>query len=203
MKGKAVIILHVYNDFLWAMGDKSGPPELKDISDDEYIEDSDDDEPQEDASPATTAAVDSLEPPNLDEPAPAPPTEVTHSMNYTMSGTIWLIFIILLSINVNFYRNWWSLETISIPRAFIQTDSRESHICASDLCVLPLYSLHLTQPTKTRRIGSRYQEIKLEKGAKVSKSDREDWAAETQGTARGNNGDVRQLVSSKVSTENI
>lgn len=94
MKGKAVIILHVYNDFLWAMGDKSGPPELKDISDDEYIEDSDDDDQQEDIPPATTAVVDSPEPPKPDEAAP--PTEVAHSMNYTTSGTKWLLFIIAL-----------------------------------------------------------------------------------------------------------
>jgi translation initiation factor 2D len=38
MKGKAVHIIHVYEDYLWAMGDKSGPPELQDISDDEYEE---------------------------------------------------------------------------------------------------------------------------------------------------------------------
>jgi translation initiation factor 2D len=38
MKGKAVHIIHVYEDYLWAMGDKSGPPDLQDISDDEYEE---------------------------------------------------------------------------------------------------------------------------------------------------------------------
>lgn len=38
MKGKAVHIIHVYEDYLWSMGDKSGPPELLDISDDEYEE---------------------------------------------------------------------------------------------------------------------------------------------------------------------
>ncbi|KAL9558325.1 hypothetical protein MBANPS3_000948 [Mucor bainieri] len=38
MKGKAVHIIHVYEDYLWAMGDKSGPPELESISDDEYEE---------------------------------------------------------------------------------------------------------------------------------------------------------------------
>jgi translation initiation factor 2D len=41
MKGKAVHIIHVYEDYLWSMGDKSGPPELQDISDDEYEEDED------------------------------------------------------------------------------------------------------------------------------------------------------------------
>ena len=41
MKGKAVHIIHVYEDFLWAMGDKSEPPELQNVSDDddEYEED--------------------------------------------------------------------------------------------------------------------------------------------------------------------
>ncbi|GAN03392.1 eukaryotic translation initiation factor SUI1 family protein [Mucor ambiguus] len=52
MKGKAVHIIHVYEDFLWAMGDKSGPPELESISDDEYeeeeVEDEGDGEAQQD-----------------------------------------------------------------------------------------------------------------------------------------------------------
>ncbi|KAI9489297.1 hypothetical protein BDB00DRAFT_981244 [Zychaea mexicana] len=42
MKGKAVHLIHVYRDHLWAMGDKSDPPETVDISDDgddEYVED--------------------------------------------------------------------------------------------------------------------------------------------------------------------
>lgn len=51
MKGKAVHIIHVYEDYLWSMGDKSGPPELLDISDDEYEEDED----VQDIKPATTA----------------------------------------------------------------------------------------------------------------------------------------------------
>ncbi|KAI8340097.1 hypothetical protein BC941DRAFT_419368 [Chlamydoabsidia padenii] len=83
MKGKAVIILHVYNDFLWAMGDKSGPPDLKDISDDEYIEDSDDDEQQEPTVLTPTTAADDTEPTKLDEPVTAPSTEETQGMNYT------------------------------------------------------------------------------------------------------------------------
>jgi translation initiation factor 2D len=41
MKGKAVHIIHVYEDFLWSMGDKSEPPEMQDISDDEYEEEGD------------------------------------------------------------------------------------------------------------------------------------------------------------------
>ncbi|CAO0798618.1 unnamed protein product [Mucor circinelloides] len=44
MKGKAVHIIHVYEDFLWAMGDKSGPPELESISDDEYEEEEEEEE---------------------------------------------------------------------------------------------------------------------------------------------------------------
>ncbi|KAI8639833.1 hypothetical protein BD408DRAFT_420803 [Parasitella parasitica] len=47
MKGKAVYIIHVYKDFLWAMGDKSGPPELESISDDEYQEEADEEETTE------------------------------------------------------------------------------------------------------------------------------------------------------------
>ena len=42
MKGKAVHIIHVYKDFLWAMGDKSDPPQVVDISgdgDEEYTDD--------------------------------------------------------------------------------------------------------------------------------------------------------------------
>ncbi|CAO3615572.1 unnamed protein product [Cunninghamella echinulata] len=35
MKGKAVFIIHVYQDFLWSMGDKSDPPEMKELSDDD------------------------------------------------------------------------------------------------------------------------------------------------------------------------
>jgi translation initiation factor 2D len=38
MKGKAVHIIHVYQDYLWTMGDKSEPPQLSqelDESDDE------------------------------------------------------------------------------------------------------------------------------------------------------------------------
>lgn len=44
MKGKAVRIIHVYEDYLWAMGDKSEPPEMHDVSDDEYVEEEDADE---------------------------------------------------------------------------------------------------------------------------------------------------------------
>lgn len=44
MKGKAVHIIHVYEDFLWAMGDKSGPSELESISDDEYEEEEEEEE---------------------------------------------------------------------------------------------------------------------------------------------------------------
>ncbi|OAD04325.1 hypothetical protein MUCCIDRAFT_161076 [Mucor lusitanicus CBS 277.49] len=49
MKGKAVHIIHVYEDFLWAMGDKSGPPELESISDDEYEEEEAEEEEEEGA----------------------------------------------------------------------------------------------------------------------------------------------------------
>ncbi|KAI9473486.1 MAG: hypothetical protein EXX96DRAFT_488456 [Benjaminiella poitrasii] len=44
MKGKAVHIIHVYHDYLWAMGDKSSPPELGHISSDDDNDDDDDDE---------------------------------------------------------------------------------------------------------------------------------------------------------------
>ncbi|KAI7857575.1 hypothetical protein BDC45DRAFT_500145 [Circinella umbellata] len=47
MKGKAVHIIHVYRDFLWAMGDKSDPPEIVDISGDGGEEYTDDEEGQE------------------------------------------------------------------------------------------------------------------------------------------------------------
>lgn len=49
MKGKAVHIIHVYEDYLWSMGDKSGPPEHLDISDDEYEEEEDVQETPSDA----------------------------------------------------------------------------------------------------------------------------------------------------------
>ncbi|KAF7727001.1 hypothetical protein EC973_008114 [Apophysomyces ossiformis] len=40
MKGKAVHVIHVYHDYLWAMGDKSEPAEFQNTSDDEsYQED--------------------------------------------------------------------------------------------------------------------------------------------------------------------
>lgn len=45
MKGKAVHLLHVYRDYLWAMGDKSDPPDMKDMSEDE---DEEEDEEQDD-----------------------------------------------------------------------------------------------------------------------------------------------------------
>lgn len=38
MKGKAVHVIHVYEDYLWSMGDKSTPPEFEGVSDDEYEE---------------------------------------------------------------------------------------------------------------------------------------------------------------------
>lgn len=62
MKGKAVHIIHAYEDYLWAMGDKSGPPELQDISDDEYEEDEAEEDTSEEANDApvvetTPAAV--------------------------------------------------------------------------------------------------------------------------------------------------
>ncbi|ORZ10863.1 hypothetical protein BCR42DRAFT_333177 [Absidia repens] len=70
MKGKAVIILHVYNDFLWSMGDKSDPPELKDISDDEYV-DEDEEKDEEDNQPSEQ------------QDHSKPSTTDTPSMNYT------------------------------------------------------------------------------------------------------------------------
>lgn len=42
MKGKAVNIIHVYEDYLWSMGEKTEPPELQSISDDEYEEEEED-----------------------------------------------------------------------------------------------------------------------------------------------------------------
>lgn len=42
MKGKAVNIIHVYEDYLWSMGEKTEPPELQTISDDEYEEEEED-----------------------------------------------------------------------------------------------------------------------------------------------------------------
>jgi translation initiation factor 2D len=45
MKGKAVNLIHVYQDSLWAMGNKSDPPNLESI---ERSEDSDDEEDEED-----------------------------------------------------------------------------------------------------------------------------------------------------------
>ncbi|KAI8096873.1 uncharacterized protein BX664DRAFT_377996 [Halteromyces radiatus] len=54
MKGKAVYVLHVYHDFLWAMGDKSEPPEMKDISDDEYMEEEDENDNQQQDDNQTT-----------------------------------------------------------------------------------------------------------------------------------------------------
>lgn len=46
MKGKAVHIIHVYEDFLWSMGDKSELPEMQGISDDEYEEEEEEDKPE-------------------------------------------------------------------------------------------------------------------------------------------------------------
>lgn len=58
MKGKAVHIIHVYHDHLWAMGDKSEPPELEHISDDEYEEeDGEEEEGTRDDAPKTTGSV--------------------------------------------------------------------------------------------------------------------------------------------------
>ncbi|KAI7891532.1 uncharacterized protein EV154DRAFT_464103 [Mucor mucedo] len=61
MKGKAVHIIHVFEDYLWSMGDKSGPPELLDISDDEYEEDEDAQEVPTDAKAEVTAVDPSAE----------------------------------------------------------------------------------------------------------------------------------------------
>ncbi|KAG0177515.1 hypothetical protein DFQ29_004745 [Apophysomyces sp. BC1021] len=47
MKGKAVHIIHVYHDHLWAMGDKSEPSEFYDMSDDEYQEEEKDEHEEE------------------------------------------------------------------------------------------------------------------------------------------------------------
>jgi translation initiation factor 2D len=49
MKGKAVNLIHVYQDFLWALGDKSNPPEIDSIEELEGV-DSDHDSEMEDAS---------------------------------------------------------------------------------------------------------------------------------------------------------
>lgn len=57
MKGKAVHIIHVYEDFLWAMGDKSEPPELQDISDDEYEEEEVEEETSEIANKQEPSSV--------------------------------------------------------------------------------------------------------------------------------------------------
>ena len=50
MKGKAVHLIHVYHDALWAMGDKSDPPEMKALSDDEYEEEDEDTHQSKDGS---------------------------------------------------------------------------------------------------------------------------------------------------------
>ncbi|KAI8070209.1 hypothetical protein BDF21DRAFT_344872 [Thamnidium elegans] len=52
MKGKAVNIIHVYEDYLWSMGEKTEPPELQTISDDEYEEEEDEDHGESTPSPS-------------------------------------------------------------------------------------------------------------------------------------------------------
>lgn len=44
MKGKAVNLIHVYQDFLWALGDKSNPPDMDSI---EKLDGADSDEESE------------------------------------------------------------------------------------------------------------------------------------------------------------
>ncbi|KAI8145920.1 hypothetical protein BJV82DRAFT_602744 [Fennellomyces sp. T-0311] len=69
MKGKAVHLVHVYRDYLWAMGDKSDPPEAVDISDDaddEYIDDEGEGAPPGDKADTDTTA--SKEPVSVEKP---------------------------------------------------------------------------------------------------------------------------------------
>jgi translation initiation factor 2D len=77
MKGKAVHIIHVYEDFLWAMGDKSEPPELQDVSDDEYEE--------EEASEENPEIANTEEPPTNATATTNEETEIPEKSEQTTS----------------------------------------------------------------------------------------------------------------------
>lgn len=66
MKGKAVHIIHVYQDYLWKLLDKSDPPELEHLSDGEY---EDDEEEEEGAEAEETVEIEQAgQPPAAEEP---------------------------------------------------------------------------------------------------------------------------------------
>ncbi|KAI7906394.1 uncharacterized protein BX663DRAFT_427508 [Cokeromyces recurvatus] len=73
MKGKAVHIIHVYQDYLWAMGDKSDPLEFEHISnydeeeDDDDDEEEDDDDDEEEEKVETKAKVKAIHDEKIDE----------------------------------------------------------------------------------------------------------------------------------------
>ncbi|KAL0075733.1 hypothetical protein J3Q64DRAFT_1769015 [Phycomyces blakesleeanus] len=62
MKGKAVHIIHVYQDYLWTMGDKSDPPDMRSISDDEYESETEDAKREPTESTKPTKPVKPVEP---------------------------------------------------------------------------------------------------------------------------------------------
>lgn len=87
MKGKAVHIIHVHEDFLWAMGDKSGPSELESISDDEYEEEEDEEEDgeqeheQSKITSVITEKMDKVSIANSTTPVTANPKQLTTNGN--------------------------------------------------------------------------------------------------------------------------
>lgn len=101
MKGKAVLIIHVYQDYLWAMGDKSDPPEMKEISDDDDDSDDEDDEKEvkneDDTNKNDTDHQNRLEKTTTESTTDQQQIkEIEFSKNYTTSGKFFFSLFLLL-----------------------------------------------------------------------------------------------------------
>lgn len=85
MKGKAVRIIHVYEDFLWAMGDKSEPPEIHDVSDDEYVEEEEADEENTENNSTKVPAAPTA---NVETKAPEKSEEKANIVHLSTNGKV-------------------------------------------------------------------------------------------------------------------
>ena len=84
MKGKAVHIIHVYKDYLWAMGEKSDPPDTHGALNDEVGEEDEDEDGEGDKVDEKDKEHEEMEhenQANIVEESTEPMTPVKKSLN--------------------------------------------------------------------------------------------------------------------------
>jgi translation initiation factor 2D len=86
MKGKAVNLIHVYQDCLWAMGDKSDPPNLESIKRPENSDDEEDEDDVDDLAHETENRLSVEEHKNGDEDGEQEPAHVQEKPQLSTKG---------------------------------------------------------------------------------------------------------------------